>query len=50
MDSKLAAIELKGQKESLPVILEVDAILEKISKYGIESITSEEKKFLDSLK
>lgn len=34
-------------KEKLPVILEVDSILEKISKYGISSITDEEKKFLD---
>jgi len=58
MDSVLDAFEASKQrnyqidevKESLPVILETDAILEKISKYGIESITSEEKKFLDSLK
>ena len=33
-----------------PVILDVDAILEKISKHGIESITPEEKSFLDSIK
>ena len=55
MDSMLDASrqrdsQIEEEKESLPVILETDAILEKISKYGIESITSEEKKFLDSLK
>lgn len=33
--------------DSLPVILEVDAILDKINKYGIELITKEEKNFLD---
>jgi hypothetical protein len=56
MDSKLAAIEAAKQreieieriKESLPVILEVDAILEKISEYGISFITKEEKEFLDN--
>jgi hypothetical protein len=55
MDSKLAAIEAAKQreieieilKESLPVVFEVDAILEKISEYGISSITKEEKEFLD---
>lgn len=31
-----------------PVILDVDTILEKIGKYGIESITQEEKSFLDN--
>lgn len=36
-------------KEELPVVLEVDAILEKILKYGIDSITKEEKIFLDNL-
>ena len=30
-----------------PVILDVDVILEKISKYGIKSITLEERHFLD---
>ena len=55
MDSKLVAIEAAKQreieieilKESLPVVFEVDAILEKISEYGISSITKEEKEFLD---
>ena len=47
MDSTLAAIELKKLRESLPVVFEVDAILEKISEYGISSITKEEKDFLD---
>ena len=56
MDSKLAAIEAAKQREieiqilreSLPVIFEVDAILEKISEYGISFITKEEKEFLDN--
>jgi hypothetical protein len=30
-----------------PVIFDIDTILEKIFKYGKESLTSEEKKFLD---
>lgn len=34
--------------KSLPVVLETDAILEKIFKYGIASISKEEKQFLDS--
>ena len=33
----------------LPVVLEVDYILDKIGKYGINSITKEEKDFLDNL-
>ena len=33
----------------LPVVLEVDSILDKIGKYGINSITKEEKDFLDNL-
>ena len=33
----------------LPVVLEVDVILDKIGKYGISSITKEEKDFLDNL-
>jgi hypothetical protein len=33
----------------LPVVLEVDSILDKIGKYGINSITKEEKNFLDNL-
>lgn len=33
----------------LPVILELDSILDKIGKYGINSITKEEKDFLDNL-
>lgn len=33
----------------LPVVLEVDDILDKIGKYGISSITKEEKDFLDNL-
>ena len=37
-------------KSDLPVVLEVDSILDKIGKYGIDSITAEEKKFLDNIK
>ena len=33
----------------LPVVLELDVILDKIGKYGINSITKEEKDFLDNL-
>ena len=33
----------------LPVVLEVDSILDKVGKYGINSITKEEKDFLDNL-
>lgn len=35
-------------KIELPVILEVDVILEKIFKYGIDSLTNDEKIFLDN--
>jgi len=57
MDSVLAVIEATKQREieivklreSLPVVLEMDTILEKIGKYGIDSITKEEKIFLDNL-
>ena len=58
MDSKLKFLESKKEdiekeeivvESELPVVLEVDPILDKISKYGIDSITKEEKKFLDSL-
>lgn len=38
----------KSPSFSLPVVLEVDAILDKIFKYGIDSITEEEKSFLDN--
>lgn len=36
-------------KAFLPIILDVDIILEKISKYGIHSITDEEKNYLDEI-
>lgn len=58
MDSKLYNLEsrkesvvkdvVKDVKQELPVVLEVDAILEKIFKYGIDSITVEEKDLLDN--
>jgi len=59
MDSKLKFLESKTEEDKsntkvieskikLPVVLEVDAILEKIFKYGIDSITTEEKELLDN--
>jgi hypothetical protein len=61
MDSKLKFLEESAKnvknvtvkdvvesKIELPVVLEVDAILEKIFKYGINSITAEEKSLLDN--
>lgn len=42
-------IEDEFPKIDIPVVkLEVDAILDKISKYGINSLVKEEKDFLDS--
>ena len=56
MDSKLAFFEEKRKearvaievRANLPVVLETDAILDKIGKYGISSITEEEREFLDN--
>lgn len=58
MDSKLLYFESKREEArqgkvkefniELPVVLEVDAILEKIFKYGMSSITAEEKYLLDN--
>ena len=56
MDSKLAFFEEKRKearavieaRANLPVVLETDAILDKIGKYGIGSITEEEREFLDN--
>lgn len=57
MDSKLVFFEAKREearqvkiesKIELPVVLETDAILDKIGKYGIDSITTEERNFLDN--
>jgi hypothetical protein len=42
--------EIVDTKIELPVILEIDAILEKIFKYGLKSLTTEEKNLLDSQK
>jgi hypothetical protein len=39
----------KNKVVDLPVVLELDPILDKIGKYGINSITKEEKDFLDNL-
>lgn len=56
MDSKLAFFEEKRKearvaievRANLPVVLETNAILDKIGKYGISSITEEEREFLDN--
>ena len=57
MDSKLVFFEAKREearqgkiepKIELPIVLETDAILDKIGKYGIDSITTEERNFLDN--
>ena len=50
MDSKLNWLENRTLKEEVPIILDVDVILDKISNKGISSITREEKDFLDKLK
>ena len=51
MDSKLAYFEKKRKEaeeaKNLPIILETDTILDKIGKYGIDSISKEERNFLD---
>jgi hypothetical protein len=46
--STVKAVEVVETKIELPVVLELDAILEKIFKYGIASITAEEKDLLDN--
>jgi uncharacterized protein YfbU (UPF0304 family) len=46
--TKVDAVETVDVKIELPVVLELDAILEKIFKYGIASITAEEKDLLDN--
>ncbi len=55
LDSKINAMSTNNTPaivavkiEQLPVVLELDAILEKIFKHGINSITVEEKNFLDN--
>ena len=58
MDSKLVYFEAKREearqgkfeevKIELPVVLETDAILDKIGKYGIDSLSKEERNFLDN--
>ena len=54
MDSKLIFYEkrreLIKQMLSEPSVLETDAILDKIGKYGIDSITDEERNYLDNIK
>ena len=46
--SKIAVYE-PAPIESIELVLDVDTILEKILKYGKDSITKEEKNFLDNL-
>jgi hypothetical protein len=41
---------LKTKKASIPVILDVDTILDKITEYGIDSLVQEEKDFLKNIK
>ena len=58
MDSKFIYFEKKREETKHPkqkehkiellVVLEIDVILDKIGKYGIDSITQEEKNFLDN--
>lgn len=49
LKAELAAeAELEREIENLDEILEVDAILDKIGKYGITSITKNERDFLDN--
>jgi hypothetical protein len=57
MDSKLVYFESKreearqGKPEEvieIPIVLETDAILDKIGKYGIDSLSKEERNFLDN--
>ena len=56
MDSKLAFFEEKRKEAraaiearvNLPIVLETDAILDKIGKYGIGSITEKEREFLEN--
>lgn len=52
IETTKSSIEIESEevesKVELPVVLEVDAILEKIFKYGISSITIEEKYLLDN--
>ena len=38
------------EPKSLPIILETDAILDKINEYGMTSLSKEEKEFLSNLK
>ena len=47
---RLNWLENRTLKEEVPIILDVDVILDKISNKGISSITREEKDFLDKLK
>ena len=37
------------EKESIEVELDMDSILDKISKFGVESLSKKEKDFLDGL-
>lgn len=52
-DQKMFKAKYLGGKSEKPYVhreMKVDLILEKISKHGIKSLTSQEKKFLDNQK
>lgn len=44
----ISDVAIDVAKTELPVVLEIDAILDKIGKYGISAITAEERSFLDN--
>jgi hypothetical protein len=40
----------KTQEDNILKLMDLDTILEKIDEFGVESLSPEEKKFLDSFK
>jgi hypothetical protein len=47
-DKPKPVVENKVEVEDIKIELDIDTILDKIGQYGIDSITKEEKKFLDN--
>lgn len=45
---KPEVVEIKAETPTSEIILDIDTILEKITKYGINSLTNKEKEFLDN--
>lgn len=45
---KPEVVEIKVETPTSEIILDIDTILEKITKYGINSLTNKEKEFLDN--